>query len=82
MALSVLLHKVDETRRYCLYDLGTGNAAAARLKLYKSSGDVEVVRLSDDALPARPPVYLAQGIPRLHRYHEQNRYPDHDAWSA
>jgi len=82
MALSVSLQKVDETPRYCLYDLGAGDAAAARLKLYKPSGDVEVVRLSDDALPARPPFYLAQGIPRLHRYHEQNRYPDHDEWTA
>ena len=82
MALSVSLHKVDETTRYCLYNLGADEATAARVKLYKASGDVEVVRLSEEALPARPPFYLAQGVPRLHQYHEQRRYPDHDEWTA
>jgi hypothetical protein len=82
MALSVALRKVDETPGYCLYDLGTGNAVAGRVKLYKASGDVEVVRLSDEDLPARPPFYLAQGVPRLRSYQERDDYPDADAWTA
>ncbi len=82
MALSVSLRKVDETPRYCLYDLGAGAPVAARVKLYKDSGDVEVVRLSDADLPARPPFYLAEGLPRLRQYHEQNRYPERDEWAA
>jgi hypothetical protein len=82
MALTVVLRKVDETHGYCLYDLGTGGAVAGRVKLYKASGDVEVVRLSDDELPARPPFYLAQGVPRLRSYQERDRYPDEDTWTA
>lgn len=82
MALSLSLQKVDETPRSCLYDLGTDAAVAARVKLYKDSGDVEVVELSEASLPARLPFYLAQGLPRLHSYHEQERYPDTDAWVA
>ena len=82
MALSLTLRKVDETPRYCLYDLGTGNAGVGRVKLYKDSGDVEVVRLSGEGLPARPPFYLAQGVFRLRTYRDRGRYPDQDAWTA
>lgn len=82
MALSVSLQKVDETPRYCLYDLGTEAATAARVKLHKDSGDVEVVDLSEASLPARPSFYLAQGLPRLRSYHEQERYPDAETWVA
>ncbi len=82
MALSVTLRKVDETPRYCLYDLGAADAVAARVKLYKVSGDVEVVHLSDEDVPARSPFYLAQGVPRLRAYHERDQYPDEDTWTA
>lgn len=82
MALSVALRKVDETPRYCLYDLGAEDAVAGRVKLYKTSGDVEVVHLSDEGVPARPPFYLAQGVPRLRTYCERGRYPDEDTWTA
>lgn len=82
MALAVTLQKVEETPRYCLYDLGTRDAVAGRVKLYKSSGDVEVLHLSDDDVPARPPFYLAQAVPRLRTYCERDQYPDEDAWTA
>ncbi|MEF8815773.1 MAG: hypothetical protein V5A20_02940 [Salinibacter sp.] len=82
MALTVVLQKVDATPRYCLYDLGAADTRVGRLKLYKASGDVEVVRLSAKDLPARPPFYLAQGVPRLHSYHDRDQYPDRDAWTA
>jgi hypothetical protein len=82
MALSVTLRKVDETPRYCLYDLGSEDAVAGRVKLYKASGDVEVVRLSGADVPARPPFYLAQGVPRLRTYCGRDQYPDEDTWTA
>jgi len=82
MALSVTLQKVDETPGYCLYDLGPGGAVAGRVKLYKASGDVEIVRLSEDELPARPSFYLAQGLPRLRSYQEREQYPEKDTWTA
>ena len=82
MALSVTLRKVDETPRYCLYDLGGEDAVAGRVKLYKASGDVEVVRLSGADVPARPPFYLAQGVPRLRTYCGRDQYPDEDTWTA
>jgi hypothetical protein len=82
MALSVTLRKVDETPRYCLYDLGSEDAVASRVKLYKASGDVEVVRLSGADVPAGPPFYLAQGVPRLRTYCGRDQYPDEDTWTA
>ncbi|WP_103027454.1 hypothetical protein [Salinibacter altiplanensis] len=82
MALPVTLRKVDETPRYCLYDLGGEDAAAGRVKLYKASADVEVVRLSGEEVPARPPFYLAQGVSRLRTYCERDQYPDTDTWTA
>lgn len=82
MALPITLQKVDETPRYCLYDLGSGDAAAGRVKLYKSTGDVEVVHLSGENVPIRPHFYLAQAVPRLHTYYEHDQYPDEDAWRA
>lgn len=82
MALSVSLHKVDETSRYCLYDFGSGEAVAGRVKLYTDSGDVEVVHLSNAELPARPPFYLSQAVPRLREYQAQDRYPSRDQWTV
>ncbi len=82
MALLVTLRKVDETPRYCLYDLGAEDTVAGRVKLYKASGDVEVVRLSGEGVPAGLPFYLAQGVPRLRTYCERDQYPDEDTWTA
>ncbi len=83
MALSIVVRKVDETPRFCLYEIGSADTAAGRVKVYKDSGDVELVRLAGtDALPARPPLYLSQVVPRLQTYHEQSHYPDEDAWTA
>lgn len=83
MALSIVVRKVDETPRFCLYEIGSADATAGRVKVYKDSGDIELVGLSAaDELPARPPLYLSQVVPRLQTYHEQAQYPDEDDWAA
>ena len=82
MGLPIFIEKVEETRKYLLYAFGPPDEAAGRVRLYTSSGDIELVSLSNLSDGPDTRYYLAQVVPRLQSYHDRAAYPDTDAWEA
>jgi len=76
------VEKVEEAQDYVLYAFGSPDAPVGRVRLYTSSGDIELASLSapDDSPDER--YYLAQTVPRLQSYHEQGTYPETDHWES
>lgn len=82
MALAIHLERIDDNPERCTYSFGSAERTVGRIVLDKASGDVEVLELNETVEPPGGPFYLAQVVPRLHRYHERDSYPAHDTWDA
>lgn len=82
MGLPMAVEKVEETRDYLLYAFGGPDASVGRVRLYKSSGDIELATFSETDKGADRRYYLAHAVPRLRSYHDRAAYPDTDQWEA
>ena len=82
MGVPMTLQKIEEAQEYLLYAFGPPDTPVGRVRLYKSSGDVELASLSETGDGADQRYYLAQAVPRLQSYHERGTYPDADRWEA
>ena len=82
MSLSLVVEKDEDTDDACVYVFGAPEETAGRVRLQKSSGDVEVLTLSDSMTGANPRFLLAHLVPRLHDYHDRGTYPDRDQWTV
>lgn len=82
MGLSLVVEKNAETDDACVYAFGLPAETAGRVRLQKTSGDVEVLSLSDTTTGANPHFLLAHLVPHLHDYHDRGTYPDRDQWSV
>ena len=82
MGLPISVEKIEEAQSYLLYAFGPPDASVGRVRLYRSTGDIELAALSspDDGPDER--YYLACAVPRLQSYHERDSYPDLDQWEA
>ncbi|MFB6097670.1 MAG: hypothetical protein ABEK84_00855, partial [Salinibacter sp.] len=80
MGLAIVVEKIEEARDYHLYAFGSPDATIGRARLYTSSGNIELVGLSETEDGPDERYYLAQVVPRLHSYHERASYPDTDQW--
>lgn len=81
MPLSLVATKESDTDEACLYAFGTPGNMTGRIRLHKSSGDLEILDRPAAAGPG-PQFVLAQVVPRLQGYHTRHSYPDRDRWSA
>jgi hypothetical protein len=82
MGLPISVEKIEETHDYLLYASGGPNTSVGCVRLYKSSGDIELATFSEtDEGPDRR-YYLAHVVPRLRSYHDRGAYPDTDQWTA
>jgi hypothetical protein len=82
MGLALVVAKEDETSGHCVYAFGTPTKTMGRVRLHKSSGDIEVNNLADASEGPNPRFVLAQVVPRLHDYYDRSTYPPHDQWEA
>ena len=82
MGLPISVEKVEEAREYLLYAFGPPDASVGRMRLYKSSGDVELVSFSETGDDPDERYYLAHVVPRLQSYHDRGAYPDSDQWET
>ena len=82
MGLPIILEKVEETRDCVLYAFGSADTTVGRVRLYKSTGDIELASLSETTERPDERYYLAQVVPRLQSYHDRGAYPDSDQWEA
>lgn len=82
MGLPISVKKIEEAQNYLLYAFGPPDASVGRVRLYKSTGDIELASLSspDDGPDER--YYLAHAVPRLQSYHERDSYPSLDRWEV
>lgn len=82
MSLSIVVEKENETDDWCLYAFGTTDETVGRVRLRKSSGDIEILDLDDpDGAPSRS-FYLTHLVPHLHTYYDQDTYPAQDRWTV
>jgi len=82
MGLPIILEKVEETRDCVLYAFGSADTTVGRVRLYKSTGDIELASFSETTERPDERYYLAQVVPRLQSYHDRGAYPDSDQWKA
>ena len=82
MGLPIILEKVKETRDCVLYAFGSADTTVGRVRLYKSTGDIELASFSETTERPDERYYLAQVVPRLQSYHDRGAYPDSDQWEA
>jgi len=82
MGLPVSVEKVEETSDHCVYTFGSPDTTAGRVRLHKSSGDVELIALSERDGASSEKYYLAHLVPRLQGYHDQGTYPATDHWET
>jgi hypothetical protein len=82
MGLSISLEKVEEARDYLLYAFGPPNEPVGRVRLYKSSGDIELATFSETADGPDERYYLAHVVPRLQTYQDDGDYPDSERWEV
>ena len=82
MGLPIILEKVEETRDCVLYAFGSADTTVGRVRLYKSTGDIELASFSETTERPDERYYLAQVVPRLQSYHDRVAYPDSDQWEA
>ncbi|PSQ91252.1 MAG: hypothetical protein BRD43_00225 [Bacteroidetes bacterium QS_4_64_154] len=82
MGLPIILEKVEETRDCVLYAFGPADTTVGRVRLYKSTGDIELASFSETTERPDERYYLAQVVPRLQSYHDRGAYPDSDQWEA
>ena len=82
MGLQISIEKVEDAHNYVLYAFGPPGSPVARVRLYKSSADIELASLSKTSDDADPRYYLAQAVPRLRSYQERDLYPDADRWEV
>ena len=82
MGLPIILEKVKETRDCILYAFGSADTTVGRVRLYKSTGDIELASFSETTERPDERYYLAQVVPRLQSYHDRGVYPDSDQWEA
>lgn len=82
MGLLLVVEKEEETPDHCVYAFGPSETTVGRVQIHKSSGDLELITLSEtDELPDER-FYLANLVPRLQEYHAQDSYPDRDQWTT
>ena len=82
MGLPIILEKVEETRDCVLYAFGSADTTVGRVRLYKSTGNIELASFSETTERPDERYYLAQVVPRLQSYHDRGAYPDSDQWEA
>ncbi len=82
MGIPISLKKIEEARAYVLYAFGGPNASVGRVRLYKSTGTLELVFLSPIEENPDERYYLAHTVPRLQSYHDRATYPDADQWEV
>lgn len=82
MGLPMSVEKVEKAREYLLYAFGPPDASVGRVRLYKSSGDIELVSFSETDAGPDERYYLAHAVSRLQSYHDRGTYPDSDQWEA
>lgn len=82
MGIPISLQKIEEGRAYVLYAFGGPDASVGRVRLYKSTGDLELASLSSTEEDPDERYYLAQAVPRLQSYHDRATYPDTEQWET
>jgi hypothetical protein len=82
MGVPMAVEKTDDTPDHCVYVFGAPDAAVGRARLHKSSGDVELIELTETGDGPSEQFYLAHLVPRLHAYHDRDTYPPSDRWEA
>jgi hypothetical protein len=85
MGLELSVVKKEETAAHCVYVFGPPAAPVGRVRLDKSSGDIELLSLpdgNDSDVPAGSRFYLAHLVPRLQAYHDRGAYPARDQWTV
>lgn len=82
MGLELIVTKEEETSDHCVYAFGTSEETMGRVRLHKSSGDLELVDFADASEGPNPRFVFAQVVPRLHDYHDRSTYPSQDQWEA
>lgn len=82
MGIPISLEKIEEVRAYVLYAFGGPDASVGRVRLYKSTGNLELASLSPTEEAPDERYYLAHAVPRLQSYHDRATYPDADQWEA
>jgi len=82
MSLSLVATKESDTDDACLYAIGTPGNMTGRVRLHKSSGDIEILDRPASADGLNPHFVLAEVVPRLQGYHDRRSYPDRDRWSV
>ena len=82
MGLTLSLEKVETAGDYLLYAFGPPDKTVGRVRLYPSSGDIELASLSETADGPDERYYLAHVVPRLQSYHDRGTYPEAEQWEA
>jgi hypothetical protein len=82
MGLTISLEKVEAAGEYLLYAFGPPDETVGRVRLYPSSGDIELASLSETGDGPDERYYLAHVVPRLQSYHERDIYPETEQWEA
>jgi hypothetical protein len=82
MGIAIVATKEGETSDHCVYAFGTSTDTLGRVRLHKSSGDIELIDLADASEGPTPQFVLAQVVPRLHEYHDRSKYPPTDRWQS
>ena len=82
MGLPIFVDKVEEARDYFLYAFGPPGDPVGRVRLYKSSGDIELASFSGPTDGPGRRYYLAHVVPRLQSYHDRGTYPESERWEA
>jgi len=82
MGLPIAVEKVEEARDYLLYTFGPPDEPVGRVRLYKSSGDIELAAFSGTGEGPDERYYLAHVVPRLQSFHDRGAYPESEKWEA
>ena len=80
MGLRILVKKIEEAQAYVLYAFGPPESSVGRVRLYKSSGNIELASFSETDSGPDQRYYLAHVVPRLQAYHDESSFPDADRW--
>jgi len=82
MGLSMSVEKVEDTPEYCVYTFGAPETHVGRVRVHKSSGDVELMELAEHDDTPSEQYYLAHLVPRLQSYHDRGSYPSDERWEV
>ena len=82
MGLTLVVTKEEDTPDRCVYTFGTSSETMGRVRLHKSSGDIEILGLSDTGDGASAKFCLAQIVPQLHDFHANDTYPPSERWQV